>query len=403
MRRTRRTLTPALVALVVVSFLVASPPAEAAPSGRYIVTISSGSGSVANALARLVRVAGGGRVVQTYEHALQGGVVELSPGAARVLGALPGVTAVEPDGVMSLSITNQTNPPSYGINRIDQRNLPLDGVYAYTSTGSGVKVYVIDTGIRATHSTFGGRAIAGANTVDSSPSTQDCNGHGTHVAGTVGGSSFGVAKSVMLVSVRVFGCSNSTLVSAIVAGVDWVVGDHLPGQPAVANLSLGGGASTTLDSAVRRMIADGVTTVMAAGNDGGNGCSTTSPGRVTEGITTGATDASDNRASFSNYGSCVDLHAPGVSIVSAGAASDTASATMSGTSMATPHVAGAAARYLSRNTTASPAQVQTALVSSSTPGVVRGIKATCTFIDQLFGSCGTVGTPNRLLYIDRNS
>jgi subtilisin family serine protease len=171
----------------------------------------------------------------------------------------------------------------------------------------------------------------------------------------------------------------------------------------VANLSLGGGASATLDAAVRRMIADGITTAMASGNDGLNGCSTSSPGRVTEGITAGATDAGDNRASFSNYGSCVDLHAPGVSIVSAGASSDTASATMSGTSMATPHVAGAAARYLSVNTTASPAQVQSALVASSTPGVVKGIKTSCGFIDQLFGSCGTVGTPNRLLYVDKNS
>lgn len=403
MRRTRRTLTGALAALFVVSLLVVARPAEAAPQARYIVTMSSGSGSVSNALGGLLRIAGGGRVVHTFEHALQGGVVEMVPAVASLLARLPGVAAVEPDGVMSLAVTNQTNPPSYGINRIDQRNLPLDSLYAYTSTGSGVKVYVIDTGIRATHSTFGGRAIAGANTIDGSPSTQDCNGHGTHVAGIVGGSTFGVAKGVTLVSVRVFGCAGSTPTSAIVAGIDWVVGDHQPGQLAVANLSLGGGASATLDAAVRRMIGDGVTTAMASGNDGLNGCSTSSPGRVTEGITAGATDASDNRAAFSNYGSCVDLHAPGVSIVSAGASSDTASATMSGTSMATPHVAGAAARYLSVNTSASPAQVQSALVATSTPGVVKGIKTSCGFIDQLFGSCGTVGTPNRLLYMDRSS
>ena len=401
MRRTRRTLTGALAVLFLFSWLFAARPAEAAPSTRYIVTISSGSGSVAGSLALLLRAAGGGRVVQTYEHALQGGVVEMSPAVATVLGALPGVLAIEPDGLMTLSVTNQTSPPSYGINRIDQRNLPLDSLYAYTSTGSGVKAYIIDTGIRATHSAFGGRAIAGKNTIDGTPSTQDCNGHGTHVAGTVGGSTFGVAKGVTLVAVRVFGCGNSTPTSAIVAGVDWVTGNHQAGQPAVANMSLGGGASSALDTAVRRMIADGVTTAIASGNDGANGCSSSSPGRVAEGITTGATDSGDNRASFSNYGSCVDLHAPGVSIVSSWNTSDTASASLSGTSMAAPHVTGAAARYLQLNAGASPAQVQTALVANSTPGVVKGIKTSCSFMDQLFGSCGTLGTPNRLLYVDR--
>jgi subtilisin family serine protease len=235
---------------------------------------------------------------------------------------------------------------------------------------------MIDTGIRGTHQDFGGRVVAGTNTVDTSPSTDDCNGHGTHTAGTVGGATYGIAKNVTLVAVRVFGCGSSTTTAAIIAGVDWATGDHQAGQPAVANMSLGGSASTALDTSVRNLINDGVTVSIAAGNGNAlgqpqNSCSV-SPARVTEGITVGATDNTDAKASFSNYGTCVDLHAPGVNILSSWNTSDTATNTISGTSMATPHVVGVTAQYLQLNPSATPAQVQTAIKNLTTKGIVTG-------------------------------
>ena len=398
-----RNLVAVLVAAVSLLATLGTTAASAAPvhapvaSSRYIVTLDGAGGDVAATAADLLGELGAGEVVRTYTHALQGFVVDLPAGAALALAALPGVAAVEADGVMSIGAT-QPNPPSYGIDRIDQRNRPLSASYGYTSTGAGVRAYIIDTGIRATHQDLSGRVVAGTNTVDASPSTTDCNGHGTHVSGTVGGETYGVAKDVTFVAVRVFGCGNSTSTSAIIAGVDWVVGNHQAGQPAVANMSLGGGASAALDTAVRNMIADGVTTAIASGNDGANGCSG-SPAAVAEGIVTGATSNTDARASFSNFGACVDVHAPGVNIVSAGIASDTAAATLSGTSMATPHVAGAAARYLQGNPGASPATVHAAIVNGATTGVISGIATSCNFIQQLLGTC-TAGTPNRLLYVD---
>ena len=370
--------------------------AQSVPAnGRYIVTLDGSVGDVAATALDLLDVVGAGTVLDTYTHALQGFLAELPAAAAPALRALPGVAGVEPDGTVTL-VATQPNPPSYGLDRLDQRNRPLSGTYEYAATGAGVRAYIIDTGIHGGHADFSGRVQPGTNTVDSSPSTSDCNGHGTHVAGTVGGELHGVAKDVTLVAVRVFGCGNSTPTSAIIAGVDWVTGNHQAGQPAVANMSLGGGASTALDTAVRGMIADGVSTAIASGNESRNGCGG-SPAAVAEGLVTGATDSNDARASFSNFGTCVDVHAPGVSIVSASPASNTATASLSGTSMAAPHVAGAAALLLEGTPSASPASVHSAIVGNATTGVISGIKTSCTLLDNVLGSC-SAGTPNRLLY-----
>jgi subtilisin family serine protease len=365
----------AAVALVA-ALAVLAAPANAAPAAtqRYIVTLTGAANPAAVARAQTAAVGAAGPA-RVFSHALRGYVADLTAAQASRIAANPNVAAIELDGVMSL-VATQSNPPSYGIDRVDQRNLPLSATYTYTSTGSGVRAYIIDTGIRATHQDLAGRVVAGTNTVDASPSTTDCNGHGTHVSGTVGGTTYGIAKGVTLVAVRTFGCGNSTATSAIIAGVDWATGNHQAGQPAVANMSLGGGASTALDTAVRNLIADGVSVSIAAGNGNllgmpENSCSV-SPARVTEGITVGASDQNDAKASFSNYGTCVDLHAPGVNIVSAGIASDSASATLSGTSMACPHVVGVSAQYLAANPGATPAQVQTAIKNLSTKGVVTG-------------------------------
>ena len=391
------------MATAAIPLLMVAPRANATASASsaisltgVIVTLDDASGDPAAVAADLIGPLGG-NVGYVYSSALRGFSATLP---VALLGALTGdarVEAIELDGVVTVS-DSQPSPPSYGIDRIDQRNLPLSGSYTYSSQGSGVTAYIIDTGIRATHADFGGRVQPGVNTVDGSPSTEDCNGHGTHVAGTVGGATYGVAKNVSLVAVRVFACANSTTTAAIIAGVDWVTANHTAGTPAVANMSLGGGASAALDTAVQRMINDGVVTAVAAGNDSNNGCNG-SPARVANAVVVGATDSGDNQASFSSFGTCVDVHAPGVNIVSAGIASDTASATLSGTSMATPHVTGAAARLLSNSPTASGQTIHDRIVSTATPGVVKGIATTCTFLQNLLGTCDK-GTPNRLLWVD---
>lgn len=319
----------------------------------------------------------------TYSHAVRGFAATMSERQARRIAAEPAVAYVQPDVVHRTSDT-QTNPPSYGLDRIDQRNRPLDQSYTYATTASAVRAYIIDTGILTTHNDFGGRAVSGFDAIDGG-TADDCNGHGTHVAGTVGGSTYGVAKGVQLVAVRVLDCEGSGTTAQVVAGIDWVTSQ--PAGPAVANMSLGGGADAVLDAAVRRSIADGTSYAIAAGNGflgliALDAC-TQSPARVTEALIVSATDSADRKPSWANRGTCVDVFAPGLNITSSWNTGATATNTISGTSMAAPHVAGAAALYLAGNPGATPAQVQTAIVDSATTGVVT--------------SPGT-GSPNRLLY-----
>jgi subtilisin family serine protease len=323
-------------------------------------------------------------VRHVYRSALNGYTVRLSERMAARLAADPRVAYVEADAPVSALATQSAAP--WGLDRIDQRTLPLSTTFTYGATGLGVKAYIIDTGLRFNHTQFGGRATSGFDAVDGG-TADDCNGHGTHVGGTVGGSTYGVAKAVSLVAVRVLNCSGSGTTSGVIAGIDWVTANHAAGQPAVANMSLGGGVSTALDNAVRNSIADGVTYSLAAGNGNffgwaQNACNT-SPARVAEGITVSATDRNDRKASWANYGSCLDVFAPGVGITSAWYTSTTATSTISGTSMAAPHVAGVAAQYLQGNRTASPATVRNALVANATLNRVL--------------SPGS-GSPNRLLF-----
>jgi aqualysin 1 len=346
---------------------------------RYIVVFEKDTSNAKVADARQDAKAQGSKVHYRYSKALRGFAATLTDRALGKLRANPRVSYIEADQRVSLTVTQ--SPATWGLDRIDQRNLPLSNSYTYNATGSGVKAYIIDTGIRFSHSQFGGRAVSGYDAIDGG-SADDCNGHGTHVAGTVGSTTYGVAKSVQLVGVRVLNCQGSGSNSQVIAGIDWVTGNHAAGQPASANMSLGGGASTALDNAVNNSINDGVTYSIAAGNSNANACNY-SPARVAAAITVGSTSSSDARSSFSNYGTCLDLFAPGSSITSTWYTSDTATNTISGTSMATPHVAGVAALYLQGNPSASPQTVRDTIVNSATTGVVTNP-----------GS----GSPNRLLY-----
>ncbi len=344
----------------------------------YIVTLRDGVSNVDAAAHRLANRYGG-TIRQTYETALHGFEVSIGEKAARRLAADRAVSVVEQNHTISLAAT-QANPPSWGLDRIDQRNLPLDRSYTFPNTASNVHAYIIDTGIRFSHRTFGGRATSGFDAIDGGRA-DDCNGHGTHVAGTVGGAEFGVAKRVQLVAVRVLDCRGGGSVGSVVAGINWVTRNAI--KPAVANMSLGGGPSASIDAAVNRSISAGVTYAIAAGNSNANACNF-SPARVPAAITVGATDRTDRRASFSNFGRCLDIFGPGVAIVSSVNTSDTATASFSGTSMATPHVTGAAALVLQAHPGFTPTQVRNQLVADATTAHVIG--------------AGT-GSPNRLLFV----
>ena len=322
----------------------------------------------------------GGQVEFTYSNTVRGFAGRFPPEALEGLRHNPNVELIESDQVVKINLTTQLNPPSWGLDRVDRHYLPLNNSYTYVTTGVGVTAYVIDTGIRISHSDFGGRASWGWDFVDNNNVAYDCDGHGTHVAGTIGGTGYGVAKGVNLVAVRVLDCDGSGYMSAVIAGVDWVAAQHT-NDMAVANMSLGGGPSAALDAAIQALVADGVVVVVAAGNENQDACKS-SPARAPAAITVGATTRTDYRAYYSNKGSCLDLFAPGSAITSAGIANDTASITFSGTSMASPHVAGGAALYLETNRLATPQQVATALVAAGT-AVVKKRGA---------------GSPNKLLY-----
>jgi subtilisin family serine protease len=354
--------------------------------GSYIVVLKDGtvSRSSVGSDARSLTARHGGTVRRTFGSALRGFSVKSTEAQARKLAGDSRVAFVQHNMVYRTNAT-QANPPSWGLDRIDQRNLPLNQAYGYSTTASGVRAYVVDTGIRTSHSDFGGRASIGYDAVGDGQNGQDCNGHGTHVAGTVGGAKYGVAKGVGLVGVRVLDCQGSGTTDQVVAGIDWVTANAV--KPAVANMSLGGSADAALDSAVSRSINSGVTYAIAAGNGllglfPQNACST-SPARVPAAITVSVTDKTDTKASWGNYGTCVDIFAPGIDITSAWNANDTATNTISGTSMSTPHVTGAAALYLAGHPGATPQQVRDGLVGNATSGVVK--------------SPGS-GSPNKLLY-----
>jgi subtilisin family serine protease len=347
---------------------------------RYIVVFRDGVTGGPALAAQLVR-AGGGELHYTYEHALNGFAATLPAAAVDGIRRNPNVAYVEQDAVVTVVATTQPSA-TWGLDRVDQRALPLNGAYTYEATGSGVRAYIIDTGILLSHSEFTGRLLTGFDAITAGGNASDCNGHGTHVAGTVGGTTWGVAKGVSLVAVRVLDCNGSGTTSGVIAGVDWVKQQKNANTnvPMVANMSLGGGASTSLDTAVTNSINAGVTYAVAAGNGNfigreADACNY-SPARVAAAITIGATTSSDSKTSWSNYGNCVDWFAPGASITSAWHTSNTATNTISGTSMATPHVAGAAALYLQTNPGASPLTVRNALYDQTTKGVVTSSRTT---------------------------
>jgi subtilisin family serine protease len=371
---------------LVAGLLVAVAPVTQAANGRptFIVVLKD-SVDAPGAVAAEHSQAFGAEVTHVYRHALKGYAARIDESQLGALQADGRVAWIERDQVVSIETTQ--SGATWGLDRIDQRDLPLSGSFTSNNTGTGVTAYVIDTGIRITHLEFGDRAFDGRDTVDNDDVAEDCHGHGTHVAGTIGGATYGVAKGVKLVAVRVLNCSGSGTWSGVIAGIDWVIDDHDPG-PAVANMSLGGGASDAVDTAVRNAIADGITFAIAAGNSNADACRY-SPARVGEALTVGATTNSDAKASYSNWGKCLDLFAPGSSITSAWRTSDTATNTISGTSMATPHVAGVAALHLHGSPGSTPTQVADALEDRATPDKVTGLHPK-----------RNKGTPNLLLFTD---
>ncbi|MEU7606014.1 S8 family peptidase [Streptomyces sp. NPDC041003] len=404
-------LLPAAVALLAAATTAAALPpypssaaasSAAAPVAPYVVVLKDTSSRAPTRALAAEAADSGDEVGPVYEAALNGFAVRTTAARATALAADPRVASVEPDAEFHTSApatatatataapaAADTQPQAqshapWPLDRIDQRELPLDGSYTYPTRAEGVTVYIVDTGINTLHQEFGGRARFGYNAVFLG-SSRDCNGHGTHVAATVGGETYGVAKGVSLVGVKVADCRGSGSLSAILKGLDWVVKDaaKAPGTPAVANMSMGGTPSYALDAAVIRAVNSGITFTVAAGNDGKDACAG-SPASVPEAITVGATDVDDRRAPFSSHGPCVDLSAPGVGVTSAWKDSDTATARASGTSMAAPHVAGVAALVLARGTARTPAQVADELLRSAVPDRITALPA---------------GTPNLLLHL----
>lgn len=361
---------------------LAAPPNTV---GSYIVVLKSPSTASTAAEAFIRARSHGVEFDKEFKHAIKGYTAHLDSSQLAAVRSDPDVAYVEPDQIVHAkddpAPSNEGDQPvqadlrqpadSWGLDRIDQRNPPPDGIYNYRSTGAGVTAYIVDTGLRASHQDFGRRTGNGFSAIDDGNGTDDCNGHGTHVAGTIGGTSKGVAKRVQLVGVRVLDCEGSGTVSGVIAGIDWVTANAAP--PSVVNLSLGGSPSRALDQAVRESINSGLTYTLSAGNEDDDACNY-SPGRVADAITVGATTIDDERDTrYSNYGSCLDVFAPGTDITSDWNSSDTATASLSGTSMAAPHVAGVAALYLQRHPHARPEKVRDALVDAGTRNVLDEI------------------------------
>jgi subtilisin family serine protease len=346
---------------------------------RYIVVLKDDVDSPDDVTDEIVRGSGIAHVHARWHNALKGFSATIPEQALHGIRNNPHVDFVEADGIVTASGT-QANPPSWGLDRIDQRPLPLDLTHNYPNDGSDVTVYIIDTGMRLDHTEYAGRAVSGYDYIDNDNDATDCHGHGTHVAGTVGGTTVGVAKNVNLVAVRVLDCAGSGTYTQVISGVDWVTANH--SGPSVANMSLGGGYDAALNLAVSNSIASGVVYAVAAGNDGQLACNY-SPASTADAITVGATGSNDARASFSNYGSCVDIFAPGVGITSSTRSTTSSYESWSGTSMASPHVAGVAALYLYDHPTATPTQVANAIINDATLNLLTSI--------------GT-GSPNRLLH-----
>ena len=382
-----RVFTLVAFVLAMAAIVLSAGPASAA-SGRYIVVLEDSSSLTPAAAADQARRAGAD-VTNVYTRAVRGYAATLPASLLDRLRASREIAIVERVRTLRLEAT-QTNPPSWGLDRSDQRTRPLNQAYTYAATGSGVNAYVVDSGVNLNHQDFAGRTRAGYDAVDGALPAADCNGHGTHVAGTIGGTAYGIAKGVTIVPVRAGDCNGSLATNDILEAFDWIIADHAAGTPGVANMSFGttAGTSSVIDAGTNNVIGDGVSVAVAAGNGVGNGlypqnACDTSPARVPAALTVSNTNSSDTKTFEANYGTCVDLFAPGASIVSASHTSNTGSSTKSGTSMSSPHVAGTAALYLEGNRSASPATVAAAIVNNATTGVVQ--------------SPGS-GSPNRLLY-----
>lgn len=361
--------------------LLDSSQAKGIIKNQYIVILNKDAGPSID-FAQNIAKQHGAKVLQSYDTVLKGFAIYLPDTAAtafvEAMKKNPQVLSIENDTVMKIDATTQSNP-DWGLDRIDQKALPLNSAYSYLQTGSGTTAYIVDTGILSSHQQFSGRVLSGYTAISDGNGTSDCNGHGTHVAGTVGGSTYGVAKNVNLVPIRILGCDGSGASSNVIAGLDWILKNGK--KPAVVNMSLGGDASTSLDSAVENLFNNGYVMVVAAGNSNTDACNA-SPARVSKALTVAATDSTDTRASYSNYGSCVDIFAPGSQINSSWIGSNTATKVLNGTSMATPHVAGVVAEMLQSTPTATPQTISTNLLNQASTNVVKNPS----------------GSPNRLLY-----